>query len=481
MTQARPTPPKAAYPNPPLIVTEYLGEPMLLFADDGPHVDPKAGIARYGPRSMTSAGRHPRRLRVGFIGPAQQIDTARRWLALNAAGVNGDEKNPEFPGWIPDGGFFSTLEFASNWDATLGQAELRPALETKSQKDRFEAILSLFDAKLRMLAERDSPPDYIVIAMSDEIVKRSGTAEYNDPDAGMIHRDLRRALKSRAMLYRIPTQIIQQPTAEGRDRTPASRIAWNFFTAMYCKAGGYPWSPHGLSPGTCYVGIGFYRPLGSRLHTMQTSLIQAFDEHGEGLVLRGHDFQWDPVKTGSRSPHLTASDAERLMAMVLQQYETVMNQTPRRVVVHKTSRFWPDEREGFQSAIEARVRRYDLMALEPQSNVRLITTSKYPPLRSTRFTVGDLDYLYTTGFIAALGEFHGVHVPAPLQVADHVHQDTPREVLLKEVLALTKLNWNSAALGGLLPITIRFSRLVGEIMREIPADREPLPQFKFYI
>jgi len=74
-----------------------------------------------------------------------------------------------------------------------------------------------------------------------------------------------------------------------------------------------------------------------------------------------------------------------------------------------------------------------------------------------------------------------VHVPAPLQVTDHIGQDTPREMLLREVLALTKLNWNSASLGGLLPITIKFSRLVGEIMREIPRDREPLPQFKFYI
>jgi hypothetical protein len=74
-----------------------------------------------------------------------------------------------------------------------------------------------------------------------------------------------------------------------------------------------------------------------------------------------------------------------------------------------------------------------------------------------------------------------VHVPAPLQVADHIGQDTSREVLLGEVLALTKLNFNSAAFGGLLPITIKFSRLVGEIMREVPKDREPLPQFKFYI
>jgi hypothetical protein len=71
------------------------------------------------------------------------------------------------------------------------------------------------------------------------------------------------------------------------------------------------------------------------------------------------------------------------------------------------------------------------MALEPQSTVRLITTSKYPPLRGTRFTVGDLDYLYTTGYIATLNEFHGVHVPAPLQVSDHVrragHAPGPRQ------------------------------------------------------
>jgi len=148
---------------------------------------------------------------------------------------------------------------------------------------------------------------------------------------------------------------------------------------------------------------------------------------------------------------------------------------------HKTSRYWPGERDGFRDAIESHVARYDLMALDAQSNVRLITTSSYPPLRGTRFTIGDLDYLYTTGYIAALNEFHGVHVPAPVQVADPIGQDTPRETLLREVLALTKLNWNSAALGGLLPITIKFSRLVGEIMREIPPDRDPLPQFKYYI
>src|SRR5215469_14833196 len=440
MTTARPAPPRTRrVVSSPLITSSYIREPLLLFAEDGLHVDPKSGIARYGPRSLTSVGRHPTRLRVGFIGSAERIDVARKWLERQAEGVNGDAKNPEFPGWMPDRGFFSALEFADGWDEVLGQAELRQVLDIRQQHERFESMVSLFDTKLRMLAERDNPPEYIVIAMSDEIVKRSGTADYTDAETGKVHRDLRRALKANAMKYRIPTQIVQEGTAEGRDPTPASRIAWNFFTAMYCKAGGYPWSPYGLMPGTCYVGIGFYRPLGNQFPTMQTSLAQAFDERGEGLVLRGHDFDWDPTKTGSNSPHLTTEAAQILMTQALDQYEQVMHQTPARVVVHKTSRYWPDERDGFRAAIEARVKRYDLMALEPQSAVRLITTSKYPPLRGTRFTIGDLDYLYTTGYIAALNEFHGMHVPAPLQVADHIGQDTPMEELLREVMALTKL------------------------------------------
>ncbi len=61
---------------------------------------------------------------------------------------------------------------------------------------------------------------------------------------------------------------------------------------------------------------------------------------------------------------------------------------------------------------------------------RGITTSKYPALRGTNFSVGDPDFLYTTGFIASLNEFHGMHVPSPVRIADHIGQDTPREVLL---------------------------------------------------
>jgi hypothetical protein len=467
----------------PAMSASYLTEPLLRFAHEGLHENPKSGIARYGPLSYSSARMsvHPDQVRVGLIGTAETAEACTRWLQMIGKGVAGDARNPEFPGFEANRGFYSELRFSPNWNELFTQTEVRQVLAVSGQRARFEALEMLIDEKLRLLSDRDSAPQYVIVGLPDEIVQRCRVANYTDKTIGRVHRDLRRAIKSIAMKYRMPTQLLSQGTIDGRDTTPLARIAWNFCTGLYFKAGGTPWGPEGLPAGTCYVGVGFYKPLGDAINTMQASLVQAFDEHGEGLVLRGHDFEWDPAKQGSRSPHLSHNQAGDLIEKVLTRYTAEMKQSPRRVVIHKTSRYWPDERSGFQAALGARVESFDLLALERQSNVRLLTTATYPPLRGTRFSVGDIDFVYTTGFVASLGEYHGVHVPSPIRVADHVHQDTPREDLLREVLTLTKMNWNWAGFGMKMPITLRFSELVGDVLREVPPDREPLPQFKYYV
>jgi hypothetical protein len=465
----------------PKISCQYLGEPLLCFADGKQHIDPKFGVLNFGPKSYSPIKRHPSVVRVGFIGSAETVEIAKQWMEKTAQGVLGDDKHPAFPGFQKERGFFSELVFDDAWIGQLNRSEIEDVLKIKSERDRFEAAVKLLESKLNLLSRKDQPPEYVVVALPEQLSKKCRVADYKDTELGDIHMDLRRAFKSVAMKYRIPTQLLNMETVDGRDKDHQSKIAWNIFTGLYFKAGGFPWGPVGLQPGSCYIGISFYRPLGSTFSTMQTSLIQAFDEHGDGLVLRGHDFTWDSKKEGTKSPHLTEDQAIRLVDLVLARYQEEMGQRPKRVVVHKTSRYWPAEKSGFEQALQKYVSQYDLLALIPQNTVRLLIANKYPPLRGTRFTVENIDYLYTTGFIAELNQFHGMHVPSPIQIADHIGYDTPRETLLKEILILTKMNWNSSHLGGLLPITIRFSQLVGDIMREIPADREPLSNFKFYM
>jgi hypothetical protein len=74
---------------------------------------------------------------------------------------------------------------------------------------------------------------------------------------------------------------------------------------------------------------------------------------------------------------------------------------------------------------------------------------------------------------------HG-HVPSPLEISEH-HGDSSIEDICREILALTKLNWNSSFFASAEPITLKFSRTVGGVMKEMPNGVEPRPQFKFYI
>jgi len=466
----------------PVIRCQYLGEPDLEFADGRLHVDPKLGISRFGPKSYSPRKHHPSNIRVGFIGSGETIAATRDWMTKTAKGIVGDEKHPEFPGFMADRGFFSQLEFDNDWNGQVYQGEITDLLNIRRSRHRFETLLSILDQKLNALSKKDQPPQYVVIALPDEVYRKCRVTNYRDKELGGIHRDLRRAFKAIAMKYQIPTQFLRQQTIDGREKDHPSKVAWNFFTGLYFKAGESPWGPTGLIPGTCYIGIAFYRALGSMNSTLHASMVQAFDERGDGLVLRGPDeIDWNPAKEGSRSPHLNKEQAAKLIGYVLDRYAEEMHQTPQRVVIHKSSAFWTDEKTGFEQALRNRVRQSDMLSLDTrQSVVRLIAAALYPPLRGTRFMVGDVDYLYTTGFISELGQFHSLHVPSPVRIADHIGQDTPRETLLREILVLTKMNWNSSRLGGKSPITLRFSDLVGEIMREIPPDREPMPQYKFY-
>jgi hypothetical protein len=53
--------------------------------------------------------------------------------------------------------------------------------------------------------------------------------------------------------------------------------------------------------------------------------------------------------------------------------------------------------------------------------------------------------------------------------------------ILRDVMGLTKINFNSCLHNDRLPVTIRFADAVGEIMLAAPQTGEPRLPFKFYI
>lgn len=464
------------------IKASYVDEPALAFAGGQHELDQKTGLARYGPASLGES-RHPSTIKLGFIGSGRSIDRARGWFHVAAEGVSGEAASglPDFPGFTGDRGFFCEIRDSNEHVETITTKEIDEIARLRKVADRFESAVQLISRKMQLLRQQDNRPDVVVLALPDELLDHTQRVKFNDPELGLVYRNYRRALKAELMRHDIPTQILLErvSAAEPGDRgvDHKSRVAWNLFTSLFYKGGGVPWRPVGLRSDTCHIGISFHRALGSAKTDLQSSVAQAFDEHGTGLILRGPDFSWDVSRQGP-TPHLDASQANQLLSLILKRYEQETKRAPTRVVVHKTSRFTDDERDGFKSALMA-VSQFDLVAVRPTSEIRLLRSGKYPPLRGTMFSVADLHFLYTTGYISALRAYPHGHVPSPLQIADHHGDSSPQEVA-REILLLTKMNWNSAGFAGALPITVRFSRLVGDILREVPSDREPQPQFKFY-
>ena len=457
-------------------------EPPLEFACGRLHLSPKLGLTTFGPRSLDLHDRHPDTIRLGFVGSGASTASAKRWIEDCSRGVSGDGKYNDFPGFSGDRGYFTRLMTAGSLSEGITTNEVREVSKPRLRRNRFDLAAELIDDKMRLLAERDQAPTCVVLALPDGLLDHCKVVDFVDRQLGRMHRDFRRVVKSLAMKYRLPTQILLQRTSEATPNSKTvdhkSRCAWNFFTSLYFKAGGVPWSPHKLTPGTCYVGISFHRRNSMDNRGYFTSTAQAFDEHGEGLVLRGQDFSWDEDRFG-KSPHLSKELAADLIGLTLARYRDEMKQLPNRVVIHKTSKFWPDEREGFEEGLSG-VHSYDLLALAPVSDVRLIRDGKYPAFRGTHMQLGSQHLFYTTGFIPCLNAYPHGHVPSPLMVFEH-YGDSDIGDLFDDVLMLTKMNWNTASFAGSLPITLDFSRDVGEIMTEIPRERTPLPQFKFYV
>jgi hypothetical protein len=88
--------------------------------------------------------------------------------------------------------------------------------------------------------------------------------------------------------------------------------------------------------------------------------------------------------------------------------------------------------------------------------------------------------LYTNGSIDFYRSYPGLYVPRPLSLSWCAIQQAPSK-LLREVLALTKMNWNTTTFANMEPITVCAARVVGDIMRHLAADDPVQEGYSFYM
>lgn len=482
------------------LLVRRLDEPSLEFGD-GTEARVKEGLTAHGPYSLRLGARHPMQVRVGLVGPADPLSKARDFLRLMQDSIPtlGDMQvqRPPFPGFAST--FHSQLMVDDSWQYTIPDHLVDAALRLDPPK-AFRQLLALWTAGLEELSvQRDPPPDLVLCAIPNEVLKHCRRVRFADaplkpteqlnlfddppetleavtgPEA-LLERDFRRALKASAMRTGAPIQIVTPNLfgpIPGRFDDPASR-AWNLGVALFYKAGGAPWRVATPELDTLYIGISFHHRWHRGGHTVYAGLAQAFYPGSEGFALRGGEAEKTPEELRLR---LSEDETARLVASVLDHYRLRTSRDPRRVVVHKTTAFDDGERRGALRALD-NVPETEFVALRT-SAFRLLRQGDYPPHRGSLTMVGDRAFLLTTGYQANRKTYKGSHIPVPLDLALDPGSDA--ENAARDVMALTKLNWNSAADHMQFPVTLAFAQKVGTIMAEVGEDEEPQTRFSYYI
>jgi len=80
-----------------------------------------------------------------------------------------------------------------------------------------------------------------------------------------------------------------------------------------------------------------------------------------------------------------------ILERALKSYQVQHKNPPKRVVVHKTSRYWPEELRGLRKALGS-IYHYDFLTLE-SGLTRFMRVGKGPPLRGTLIQLGERYYI----------------------------------------------------------------------------------------
>jgi len=498
----------------------HIPEPTLEFGHGQTLEDPRDGLTLFGP--LDQAPQYG--IRVGVIGTKSGLQRFERWAAQmqKPIGLAQDERaRPPFPG------FEATFHTSWNIDRiqkiAIDTDELLMALRIGEAHQRVHKTVSIYaEPILGFLRAEEAPVDMWFVIIPEEVYKlcrpKSHVRKSESVKAGgqmslrlarrvvaspslfdelnqdavpyQYEPDFHNQLKGRLLGHNVATQVIREPKIAFREfRTKSgqlaqdfskmeSAIAWNLATTTFYKTGGRPWKLATIREGVCYLGLVFKLDERGNRRDWACCAAQMFLDSGDGIVFRGALGPWYSLDT--KEFHLSESAARGLMSTALAGFKSKRGVLPREVFIHGKVRFGSEEWRGFQVAAGSDVKLVGVRIGEEKS-LRLFKSDRNTVLRGLAFVRDERTaYLWTRGFVPRIQTYAGREIPIPLMI-DICRGQADMKVVLQDIMALTKLNYNSCGLGDGVPVTLRFAEAVGEVLTAGPLDGIPPLPFKYYI
>lgn len=497
---------------------QRLEEPAIDF-DGGQAKSPKRGLFQHGPR--VKGGGDSYVINLGIVGDRDSIDRLRMFLndiefaiVPEQSGMQnltddsddketiesgpdpfvknlqrGVEKSEEqsttdnpglditpshipFPGLEESDNLNVSINASRTWQLVFDDRRIQNVLKEPTQEARIRKFLDRIESKLSILSELTHGPEVAVVCIPEEIRKGCTSDDEEYANIGTDGLDLHDQVKIQGMKNNLPTQVINNQTLYHQNKAKKASKAYNITAGLlYKDQNGHPWKTRDIQEDICYAGIVFYNRSDGGATSTHAALAHVFTKYGHNILQSGP--LKDVTEDENNQPHLSEHEAEQTIEQVIDFYKKLNNGAPpRRLVLHKSSKYVPAERDGFLSG-SSEVSTHDFVTISRYTNLRMYPSGDFPAMRGTLLSVPDDDvyYLYTVGYTPEMATWEGTGVPGPIRIEpdEEVSQSRGKE-LAEEIMFLTKLDWNTTEFAVKMPITLKAGRKVASVLSEVDQE-----------
>jgi hypothetical protein len=505
----------------------HFNEPELEFGYSQRTAHPKDGLFLFGPRDKA---KKTVEVRIGVIGTPEGLNHFKAWGEKLNKGVDvpppgkGEKQDrlhlANFPGLEEAFGITFSTESLTTYPIDAKELDRRSRI--LNHHEAVSKVVDLYlDRAKKHIANEERTVDVWVLVVPELVYERCrpnskrlglpvekgdfGRRQKKRSDLPLLDEfvdhasegifddapDFHRQVKA-SFLTIAPTQILRETTIAPeaflnkkgypqRKTQDRATVAWNLATGLYYKSQPMPpWKLWGVRPGVCYVGL-VYKKLPSDPNGHACCAAQMFLSEGDGVVFRGANGPW---QTAPYEFHLKPYAAKALIKTVLDTYTAKHGGPPKELFIHGQAHFNDDEWQAF---IEAAPKETNIVGVRIRTTggeTKLFRDGDYPVLRGTAAILGDRDaYLWTNGYVPQLDTYIGPETPNPLFITAlrSKEQFPEMETVLRDIMGLTKINYNSCNFNDGLPVTVRFAKMVGEVLTLGSAKGAEKQPFKFYV
>lgn len=446
-------------------------EPPLVFSNrqgDGFERDthPIRGIVNNQPYDFSLSQRGlSREIRLGIVCPTQDASKLSGYLnSLNQKHKPNSKSEYllEYPGFGQAFGLPLDIPQLHN-NAWIECPEPNEILDTKKGATELSHQITTCIKSLKASAS----PNLILVYIPRRWQKWE---RYNADDERF---DLHDFVKAYCVQRGIATQFLREDTLTDDYQC---QVIWWLALALYVKAMRTPWILESLDAETAFMGLGFSHDLSAQKgkHII-LGCSHIYSSEGLGLRYSLSKIE-EPIFDRQGNPYMSRDDARRLGENARQLFYESKMRLPRRVAIHKRTPFRKDEREGLLEGL-AGIDLVDMLEINVDEALKYVASRIYegkfqgdnfPVRRGTTVVLeGQKALIWVHGTTEAINPRRHYYpgrsrIPAPLSIIRH-HGTSSLGTLAREILGLSKMDWNNFEMYTKLPATIQSSNKIASI------------------